>query len=110
MNRDVLNEVTREELAASRGPLVVEFGASWCGICRAFRPVMDQVLHDFPDIVHCRIEDGKGKPLGRSFRVTLWPTFVFLRDGQVVERLVRPEAAEVRTALKSLVSNPALQG
>ena len=37
-----------------------------------------------------RIEDGPGRRLGRSFGVKLWPTFVFLRDGREVARLVRP--------------------
>jgi len=35
-----------------------------------------------------------GRPSGRSFQVKLWPTLVFLRDGQEVERLVRPTDAE----------------
>lgn len=44
---------------------------------------------------HVAVEDGKGRPLGRSFRVMLWPTLVFLRDGRVVSRAVRPSPAEV---------------
>ncbi|WP_256659840.1 thioredoxin family protein, partial [Pseudomonas sp. LS-2] len=35
-------------------------------------------------------EDGSGRRLGRSFGVKLWPTLVFMRDGQEVARLVRP--------------------
>lgn len=37
-----------------------------------------------------RSEDGSGRPLGRSFRVKLWPTLVFLKDGKEIERVVRP--------------------
>jgi thioredoxin 1 len=46
-----------------------------------------------PDVHHLKIEDGRGKPLGRSFRVKLWPTLVFLRDGEEIARLVRPTTA-----------------
>ena len=31
--------------------------------------------------------DASGRPLGRSFKVKLWPTLVFLRDGREIERL-----------------------
>jgi len=43
---------------------------------------------------HLKIEDGPGRPLGRSFRVKLWPTLVFLRDGVEVARVVRPADAK----------------
>lgn len=33
---------------------------------------------------------GKGRPLGRSFAVKLWPTVILLRDGQEIARAVRP--------------------
>jgi len=53
--------------------------------------------------VHNKVEDGPGRRLGRSYRVKLWPTLIFLRDGQEVERLVRPtQAAEVAAALHRL--------
>ena len=52
---------------------------------------------------HITVADGKGKPLGRSFRVKLWPTLVFLRDGKESARLVRPAAAgAIRKALADI--------
>ena len=48
------------------------------------------MLKEYPHIKHIDIHDGPGQGLGRSFRVKLWPTLVFLRDGQVVRRAVRP--------------------
>ena len=71
-----------------RGPVLVEFGANWCGICRSFAPQLERLFQDYPEVQHIKIEDGKGKPLGRSFRVKLWPTLVFMRDGKIVHRLL----------------------
>lgn len=43
-----------------------------------------------------KIEDGRGRPLGRAFGIKLWPTLVFLRDGVEVARVVRPlDAAQI---------------
>jgi thioredoxin 1 len=55
-----------------------------------------------PDVRHLPVEDGPGQPLGRSFQVKLWPTFVFLRDGRVVRRLVRPGREELRQGFDAL--------
>ncbi|NGM87277.1 thioredoxin family protein [Parapusillimonas sp. SGNA-6] len=91
----VPNEPTREIIDATRGPLVLEFGAPWCGICRAAQPLIARALDAFPDVAHLKIEDGSGRRLGRSFKIKLWPSLIFLRDGQEVSRLVRPLSAEV---------------
>ena len=48
-----------------------------------------------PTLVEFGTEDGPGRRLGRSFQVKLWPTFVFLRDGREVARVVRPGSASV---------------
>lgn len=83
-------EPARAEIDALRGPALIEFGASWCGHCRAVQGPLAAALATHPGTRHIRIEDGSGRPLGRSFGITLWPTLVFLRDGSEIERLVRP--------------------
>lgn len=95
--------ITREFLAALRGPVLVEFGAQWCGICRSFAPQLHEVLGQLPQVQHIRIEDGKGQPLGRDFGVTLWPTLVFLRDGVLWKSLVRPSPEETLRAIQDFV-------
>jgi thioredoxin 1 len=96
-------DLTRGEVDASRGELVLEFGASWCSICAAARPVIDRVFAEHSGARREWVEDGKGKPLGRSFGVTLWPTLIFLRDGREVARVVRPTGeGELRRAFERL--------
>jgi thioredoxin 1 len=96
-------EPTRSEVDAMSGAMVLEFGASWCPICQGARQLIDAALGTHPGVRHVWIEDGKGKPLGRSFRVKLWPTLIFLRDGHEVARVVRPsQQSEVSAALGRL--------
>ena len=90
---DDTTEMTRAEVTAFEGPLVLEFGAAWCGYCRTLAPAVAELVRQFPQVTHVKIEDGPGKPLGRSFQVKLWPTLVFLRDGQVQKIAVRPAPA-----------------
>jgi thioredoxin 1 len=86
-------DLSRAEIDALDGANVIEFGTSWCGVCRATQPVIADALAHHPGVRHLKIEDGPGRPLGRSFGVKLWPTLIFLRDGKEIVRLVRPRDA-----------------
>lgn len=85
---------TRAEIDALAGPAVLEFGTNWCGYCRAAQPPLAEAYADHAQVPHYKVEDGPGRLLGRSFRVKLWPTLIFLRDGKEVARVVRPEDAD----------------
>jgi thioredoxin 1 len=90
-------EPSRSEVDTLRGPAVLEFGTPWCGHCRYAQPLLAKAFADHPGVRHIKIEDGSGRPLGRSFGVRLWPTLVFLRDGKEVARVVRPRDATTIT-------------
>jgi len=92
-------EPTREEIDALPGPVVLEFGTDWCPHCQALQRPLASLLGQFSGVRHIKIEDGKGRPLGRAFRVKVWPNLVFLRDGKVVAQLARPSGDEVREGL-----------
>ena len=93
-------EPTRAQIDALDEPVVVEFGTAWCGHCRAAQPLLAAAFARHPGVRHIKIEDGPGRRLGRSFRVKLWPTLVFLRRGEEVARLVRPrDPREIAAAL-----------
>lgn len=86
---------TRAEVDALAGATVLEFGTDWCGYCQAAQRPIGEALGRAPHVRHLKIEDGPGRPLGRSFKVKLWPTLIFLRDGVEVARVVRPTDARV---------------
>jgi len=93
-------EPTPAQVVGHPGRVALEFGAPWCGHCQAAQPALAQALDARPDTAHLKIEDGKGRPLGRAYRVKLWPTVVLLEDGQEVARVVRPvSAADLAAAL-----------
>ena len=93
-------EPSLREIESIAGPVLLEFGNSWCGYCRRAEPFVKEALTSHQHVRHIRVADASGRPLGRSFGVKLWPTLVFLRDGKEVSRLVRPTGlASIKGAL-----------
>jgi thioredoxin 1 len=96
-------QTTRAEVDSLAEPVVIEFGTSWCGHCMAAQPLIESAMADYPALRHLKVEDGPGRPLGRSFRVKLWPTLIFMAGGQEMARLVRPASAgEISSALRQI--------
>lgn len=94
--------LTRADVDATRGPMVLEFGTNWCGWCSGAQPNIEAAFGRAvaDGVTHVKVEDGPGRRLGRSFGVKLWPTLVFLRDGEERARVVRPQSTdEVAQAL-----------
>jgi thioredoxin 1 len=103
-NSDYLEEAfTFERIGDLSGDTVLEFGAPWCGHCQAASSAIKTAIAEHSGLLHIKIYDGKGKPLGRAFKVKLWPTLILLHDGQEVARLVRPLSTdEVRQLISKL--------
>jgi thioredoxin 1 len=98
----MLVELSRFELDRSRGSVLLEFGADWCGFCKVAQPAIAAALSRRPDVWHVKVADGPGKPLGRSYQVKLWPTLIVLLDGAEVARLVAPPESEIAALLKAV--------
>jgi thioredoxin 1 len=105
MNAPYESEPSRDTIEALAGPAVIEFGTNWCGYCKAAQSIIEVGFARYSHVRHIKVEDGKGRPLGRAYGVKLWPTLVFLRDGQEVARVVRPNAAdEISEGLDAIVN------
>lgn len=94
----------RSQVDAMPGVVALDFGTNWCGYCRSAEADIAAALATQPDVQHIKVEDGPGRKLGRSFKVKLWPTVVFVKGGQELGRVVRPVGEqEVAEALEQAV-------
>jgi len=98
-------EPSRNEVDALPGATVIEFGAPWCPHCQNAQPQIAAAFTHHPALRHIKIEDAAGRRLGRSFRVKLWPTLIFFKDGVELARLVRStDTNEIAQAMALLES------
>lgn len=74
---------------------LLEFGAKWCGPCRQMEPVIAALAREYAGRVHLTVVDVDDDPaLAQRYDVRSMPTFVLLRDGREVGRIIgaRPRA------------------
>ncbi|PWA90624.1 thioredoxin H-type 1 [Artemisia annua] len=78
----------KEKLDASGKLGVVDFTASWCGPCRVIAPVFEELAKKFSGVVFLKVDVDELKSVAEEFKVEAMPTFVFLKNGKEVDRMV----------------------
>jgi len=71
-------------------PVVVDFGAPWCGPCQGIAPIVEDLAEVYKDRVivgKCDIDNG-GDDLAIQYGIRNIPTILFLKDGKVVDKHV----------------------
>jgi hypothetical protein len=83
-----------ERLGPARGLDITVDHAGQTAQRRSVDAGVVKALEQHRQVRHLKIEDGRGRRLGRLFGVKLWPTLIFLKDGAEIGRLVRPNGAD----------------
>ncbi len=78
-----------KELSSSNTPLIVDFWAEWCGPCKMFSPVVDEVARDYAGRVRVgKLDVDANSEVPTKFGVMNIPTVVFFKDNKQYSRLV----------------------
>lgn len=93
MSDDAIAEVTdatfESEVLENDQPVLVEFGADWCGPCRTVADLVDDLADEYADairVVRLDVDDNPQTP--SNYGIKSIPTFLRFDDGQVVDRVV----------------------
>ncbi len=76
---------TFEDIINKNDIVIVDFWAEWCGPCKSFAPIYDQVSEqeEYKDIVFGKIDTESEQELGAHFQIRSIPTLMIFRE-QVV--------------------------
>jgi thioredoxin 1 len=79
-----LTEDTFASTIESNGIVLIDFWAAWCGPCRMFAPVYENVSDANPDIVFGKVDTEAEPGLAGAFGISSIPTLMVVRDGVVL--------------------------
>lgn len=86
---EIINENFDELVAKSVIPVVLDFWAPWCGPCKAIAPYIEELSEKYKDkalVAKVNIDDSGD--LAMKFGVRNIPTVIFLKNGEVKEKIV----------------------
>lgn len=74
-------------IGKSNKPVVIDVFASWCGPCMSMKPSFEQLAEELADThIFAEINVDESRDLAINFNVTSVPTFIFIKNKQVVGR------------------------
>jgi thioredoxin 1 len=77
------------DVLASDKLTVIDFWAEWCGPCRAIGPVIEELALDYAGKVNIgKVNVDNNPTLSMNFNITSIPAILFIKGGQVVDKLV----------------------
>lgn len=73
-----------EETITNNDMVIFDFWAEWCGPCKQFSPVFEEISEKYPNITFCKVNVEEEEELAGMFQVRSIPTLVFMREKIVV--------------------------
>jgi thioredoxin 1 len=77
-----------DEVIKSDIPVMIDFYAEWCGPCRMMSPIVEEFAKNYEGKVKIgKINVDEESDLAMRFGVQSIPSFIFIKDGKVIERI-----------------------
>lgn len=94
-----------DEIMAGGKPVVIDFGAEWCGPCKTIAPIIDELANEYKDQVTIGKCDVDANPeLAAKYSIRNIPTILYIKDSEVVDKLVSAvPKAKIEEKIKALI-------
>ncbi|KAM0983994.1 hypothetical protein ACFX13_011659 [Malus domestica] len=80
--------------------MVIDFTAKWCGPCRAMEPIFREYANKFTDVEFVKLDVDELSDVAVEFSVEAMPSFVFVKNGEVVDKVVGARKDELQKKIE----------
>ena len=77
-----------EEFVKSKKSGVIEFGAPWCGACKASEPQIEKTSEKYTKLQFAKIDVGKNSELAAKMGVMSLPNVIVFKEGKVIDQMI----------------------
>ena len=94
---EITDTTFETEVLKASGLVIIDFWAPWCGPCKLMGPIMEKLAEEFAGklvkIAKMNVDENQTTPSG--FGIMSIPTFLFFKNGTVVDQVVGAQSKEV---------------
>ncbi|XP_033737277.1 thioredoxin-like [Pecten maximus] len=97
-NMEDFNQILRE---AGNKLVVVDFNATWCGPCKAIRPVFKQMesTEEFKNVVFCEVDVDEAPEVAEDCDVQMMPAFMFFKNGEKIKEVLGANKDKLKASI-----------
>jgi thioredoxin 1 len=104
-NMNVTEQDFDEIIQKSKGPVLIDFWAEWCGPCKMLTPVIEELAAEYGETVKiAKVNVDQEPNLAARYGIRSIPTIILFKAGEIVEQMVGMQAKEaLKAKLDSLL-------
>ncbi|XP_060194705.1 thioredoxin H-type 2 [Lycium barbarum] len=85
--------------------IVVDFTASWCGPCKFIAPFLSELAKKIPTVTFLKVDVDELKSVATDWAVEAMPTFMFIKEGKIVDKVVGAKKDELQQTIAKHISS-----
>jgi len=87
----------KEVIEASKSkPVLVDFYATWCGVCKMMAPIFEEVAKETGDkVIFAKANSEEAPVAAEKSEILSLPTFAFFKNGKLEKSISGPQAKEM---------------
>jgi thioredoxin 1 len=86
----------------TEGYVLIDFGATWCGPCKAIAPFFNSLKDKYPSIKFLKIDIDENQEMARKYNINNIPAFILFKDGLEEDRLVGANKVKLEEMISTL--------
>lgn len=99
MVTDITLQKDFDEALTHTGLVVVDFFAKWCGPCKMIAPHIETYSQTYTDVKFIKVDVDDHQTISKLYDVSSLPTIIFLRNGEVVEKVIGANPNKIKAAI-----------
>lgn len=78
----------RQEVEASKTPVLVDFYADWCGPCKMVQSELEALAQNHDDVLVAKVNVDENNNLAERFNISSIPCMILFKNGEATKTII----------------------